>query len=140
MLTATRTPGAAAWSPATGVLRLGEEVVATSGRVVLTPDAVPVIAYVTASGDQGRTLAPDGAQWRDTGVTGENGNYGGPCPPAGEKAHRYVFTVYALAVADIDAAAGVPKTGTAALHGFVLNRGLGRKMLGKASFTALYGR
>ena len=76
----------------------------------------------------------------DTGVTGENGNYGGPCPPAGEKAHRYAFTVYALAVADIDTAAGVPKTGTAALHGFVLNRGLGRKMLGKASFTALYGR
>lgn len=76
----------------------------------------------------------------DTGVTGENGNYGGPCPPAGEKAHRYVFTVYALAVADIDAAAGVPKTGTAALHGFVLNRGLGGKMLGKASFTATYGR
>jgi len=76
----------------------------------------------------------------DTGATGGNGNYGGPCPPAGEKAHRYVFTVYALAVDDIDAAAGVPKTGTAGLHGFVLNKGLGDKMLGKASFTAKYGR
>jgi len=27
----------------------------------------------------------------DTGATGGNGNYGGPCPPAGDS-HRYVFT------------------------------------------------
>lgn len=78
--------------------------------------------------------------FQDTGVTGVNGNYGGPCPPAGDVAHRYVFTIYALAVADIAAAGGVPKTGTAALYGFVLNKGLGDKLLGKASFTATYGR
>ena len=78
--------------------------------------------------------------FQDTGVTGVNGNYGGPCPPVGDKAHRYVFTVYALAVDNVQAAGGVPKTGTAALYGFVLNKGLGAKLLGKASFTANYGR
>jgi Raf kinase inhibitor-like YbhB/YbcL family protein len=78
--------------------------------------------------------------FQDTGAVGVNGNYGGPCPPVGDKPHRYVFSLYALAVDDIDAAAGVPKTGTAALHGFVLNKGLGDKVLGKTSLTAAYGR
>ena len=77
---------------------------------------------------------------QDAGVTGANGNCGGRCPPEGDKPHRYVCTVYALAVDNIQAAAGVPRTGTAALYGFVLNKGLGANMLGKASFTATYGR
>lgn len=76
----------------------------------------------------------------DTGATGANGNYGGPCPPVGDKAHRYVFTLYAIAVDDVQAAAGIPKTGTAALYSFVLNKGLGAGLLGTASFTATYGR
>jgi Raf kinase inhibitor-like YbhB/YbcL family protein len=76
----------------------------------------------------------------DTGATGGNGNYGGPCPPQGDKPHRYVFTVYALAVDKLEVAAGVPRTGTAALYGFVLNKGVGAALLGKASFTATYGR
>jgi phosphatidylethanolamine-binding protein (PEBP) family uncharacterized protein len=41
----------------------------------------------------------------DTGATGANGAYGGPCPPSGDKPHRYVFTIYALAVDNIDVAA-----------------------------------
>jgi Raf kinase inhibitor-like YbhB/YbcL family protein len=76
----------------------------------------------------------------DTGATGVNGNYGGPCPPVGDKPHRYNFTLYALAVDDAQKAGGIPKTGTPALFSFVLNRGLGANMLGKASFTATYGR
>jgi Raf kinase inhibitor-like YbhB/YbcL family protein len=76
----------------------------------------------------------------DTGATGGNGNYGGPCPPEGDRPHRYVFTVYALAVDKLEAAAGVPRTGSAALYGFVLNKGIGPGLLGKASFTATYGR
>ena len=76
----------------------------------------------------------------DTGATGVNGNYGGPCPPVGDKPHRYVFTLYALAVEDVQQAGGIPKTGTASLYSFVLNKGLGDKLLGKASFTATYGR
>ncbi|MFC3682943.1 YbhB/YbcL family Raf kinase inhibitor-like protein [Hydrogenophaga luteola] len=78
--------------------------------------------------------------FHDTGVNGGNGLYGGPCPPVGDAPHRYVFTLYALAVPDIHAAAGIPKTGSAALHSFVLKRGLGTNLLGKASFTARYGR
>lgn len=76
----------------------------------------------------------------DTGATGVNGNYGGPCPPQGDAPHRYVITLYALAVEDVSAAAGVPRSGTAALYGFVLNRGLGDKVLGRASLTATFGR
>ena len=76
----------------------------------------------------------------DTGVTGGNGNYGGPCPPEGDRPHRYQITIYALAVDKIEVAAGVPKTGTAALYGFVLNKALADKVLGRASITATYGR
>ncbi len=76
----------------------------------------------------------------DTGATGANGNYGGPCPPQGDVPHRYVFTLYALAVDKLEVAGGVPKTGTAGLYGFVLNKGVGPALLGKASFTAKYGR
>lgn len=78
--------------------------------------------------------------FQDTGATGANGNYGGPCPPVGDAPHRYVFTLYALAVEDIAAAAGVPRSGTAGLYGFVLNKGLGPNVLGKATFTARFGR
>lgn len=76
----------------------------------------------------------------DTGLTGGNGNYGGPCPPAGDQPHRYVFTIYALAIDDLAVAAGVPRTGTAALYSFALNKGVGSALLGKASFTAKYSR
>jgi len=75
----------------------------------------------------------------DTGATGGNGNYGGPCPPAGDS-HRYVFTLYALAVDKIEVAGGVPRTATAGLLSFVMNKGLGPALLGKASFTVKYGR
>jgi Raf kinase inhibitor-like YbhB/YbcL family protein len=76
----------------------------------------------------------------DTGTTGGNGNYGGPCPPVGDPPHRYIFTLFALSVPDVQVAGGVPKTGTAGLYGFVLNKGVGPALLGKASFTATYGR
>jgi hypothetical protein len=76
----------------------------------------------------------------DTGATGANGNYGGPCPPQGDKPHRYIFTLYALAVDKVEVAGGVPKTGSAGLYGFVLNKGVGAALLGRASFTATYGR
>lgn len=58
--------------------------------------------------------------------------WGGICPPAGDKAHRYVFTVHALSVARLD----IPDDATAALAGFMVNA----HSLGKASFTGLYAR
>ena len=76
----------------------------------------------------------------DTGATGGNGNYGGPCPPAGDAPHHYNFTLYALSVDHIDTAAGIPKTGTAGLFSFAMNKGVGAALLGKATFTATYGR
>jgi Raf kinase inhibitor-like YbhB/YbcL family protein len=96
------------------------------------------------AGNQASRL-PGGAfggntDFMDTGATGGNGNYGGPCPPVGDKPHRYIFTLYALAVDKLEVAAGVPKTGTAGLYGFVLNKGIGPGLLGRASFTATYGR
>lgn len=58
--------------------------------------------------------------------------FGGVCPPPGDPAHRYIFTVHALGVERLD----LPADGTAALAGFMINA----NSLGKASFTAHYGR
>jgi Raf kinase inhibitor-like YbhB/YbcL family protein len=58
--------------------------------------------------------------------------YGGPCPPAGDKPHRYVFTVFALKTEKLE----LPADATAALVGFNLNA----NTIAKAKFTALYGR
>ena len=64
----------------------------------------------------------------DYGVAG----WGGVCPPQGDKPHRYIFTVHALKIDKLD----VPADATAALTGFMING----NSLGKASFTARYGR
>jgi Raf kinase inhibitor-like YbhB/YbcL family protein len=82
------------------------------------------------AGDAGGGHLPaDAAQGRtDFGQAG----FGGACPPPGDKPHRYIFTVYALKVDKID----VPADATAALIGFSLHA----NQLGKASFTAKYGR
>jgi len=37
-------------------------------------------------------------------------------------------------------AAGIPRSGTAGLFSFALNKGIGTALLGKATFTATYGR
>ena len=56
--------------------------------------------------------------------------YGGPCPPAGDKPHHYIFTLYALNVDKL----GVPATATAANVGFNIHA----HVIGKATFTAIY--
>jgi Raf kinase inhibitor-like YbhB/YbcL family protein len=58
--------------------------------------------------------------------------FGGACPPVGDKAHRYIITVYALKVDKLD----VPADATAALIGFSLNA----NRLGTATLQGLYGR
>jgi Raf kinase inhibitor-like YbhB/YbcL family protein len=58
--------------------------------------------------------------------------FSGVCPPPGDKPHRYIFTVYALKTDKLD----VPADATAALAGFMVNA----NSIGKASFTARYGR
>jgi len=78
--------------------------------------------------------------FQDTGVNGGNGKYGGPCPPQGDQPHHYVFTLYALAVDRVNVAASIPATGTPALFGFVLRKGLGPALLGTATLTATYAK
>ena len=74
-------------------------------------------------------LPPGARQVRiDYGVAA----WGGACPPPGDKPHRYVFTVYALKSDKLD----IPADATAALAGFMVNA----NTIGKASFTAKYGR
>jgi hypothetical protein len=82
------------------------------------------------AGDKAGSKLPAGAvQGRtDFGAPG----WGGPCPPPGDKAHRYIFTVHALKTDKID----VPADASAALVGFVINA----NRIGKASFTGMYGR
>ena len=82
------------------------------------------------AGDQTKKLLPAGATQGPTDF-GSPG-FGGACPPVGDKPHRYIFTVYALKTAKLD----IPANSTSAFVGFNLNSNL----LGKASFTAMYGR
>jgi Raf kinase inhibitor-like YbhB/YbcL family protein len=58
--------------------------------------------------------------------------WGGPCPPQGDKPHRYVFTVHALKVEKLE----VPADATAALTGFMING----NSIARTGFTARYGR
>ena len=87
-------------------------------------------AIAAGAGDAKKNLLPAGSVQGNTdfGTPG----YGGPCPPAGDKPHRYIFTLYALKADKMD----IPPGATAAFVGFNIN---GNK-LGLATFTATYGR
>lgn len=82
------------------------------------------------AGNREAGLAPSGStQSRtDYGTTG----YGGACPPAGDKPHRYIFTVFAL---DVDTLP-LDENTTAAMVGFNLNH----HALAKAQVTVHYSR
>ncbi|MCA9735572.1 MAG: YbhB/YbcL family Raf kinase inhibitor-like protein [Deferribacteres bacterium] len=82
------------------------------------------------AGDVSGNMLPEGAAQGRTDFGTKA--FGGACPPKGDKPHRYIFTVFALKVAKID----VPAEATAALIGYMLNA----NAVGKASFTATYGR
>lgn len=86
LVTALRSPGAGVWGPATDVLKDGDGVAGTSGRAVLTPSGLPVVAYVNNS-DTARALAPAGTQWRDTSVSGSLDASG-----AGRVVHSFTLT------------------------------------------------
>lgn len=58
--------------------------------------------------------------------------YGGACPPPGDKAHRYIFTVFALDTPSL----GLDAKAMPALAGFSMHG----KILGKATFTGMYSR
>jgi Raf kinase inhibitor-like YbhB/YbcL family protein len=56
---------------------------------------------VRDAGNPDKKLAPEGSFQSMTGF-GKPG-FGGPCPPKGDKPHAYVFTIYALDTAKLDA-------------------------------------
>jgi Raf kinase inhibitor-like YbhB/YbcL family protein len=58
--------------------------------------------------------------------------YGGPCPPAGDKPHRYIFTLHALKVEKLD----VDVQTSAAVIGFNVHM----QEIGRATLSARYGR
>lgn len=58
--------------------------------------------------------------------------YGGPCPPRGDRPHRYIFTVHALKVDKLD----LDEKAMPALVGFML----AHNRLARATFTATYSR
>jgi Raf kinase inhibitor-like YbhB/YbcL family protein len=84
------------------------------------------------AGEVKKKLTPKGAiQSRtDFGADG----YGGPCPPAGDKPHRYQITVFAVDVDKLPDAKN--DAASAALVGFDLHF----HTLAKATLTGLYGR
>jgi Raf kinase inhibitor-like YbhB/YbcL family protein len=96
--------------------------------VVNIPPATHALAR--ASGQPGGPPLPEGALQTATDF-GQPG-FGGACPPAGDKPHHYIFTVWALKVAKLDLPASAP----GAMVGFNLNA----NVLGKATLTATYGR
>ncbi|THJ24400.1 MAG: YbhB/YbcL family Raf kinase inhibitor-like protein [Nitrospira sp. CG24E] len=58
--------------------------------------------------------------------------FGGPCPPQGDKPHRYIFTGFALKVDQLP----LKSEASGAMVGYYLNQ----NAIAKASFTGLYGR
>src|SRR5471032_636215 len=61
-----------------------------------------------------------------------NNAFGGACPPAGNKPHRYQITVWALKVDKLP----LDQQASAAMLGYMLNA----NALGKARITPVYGR
>jgi Raf kinase inhibitor-like YbhB/YbcL family protein len=82
------------------------------------------------AGDPTAQVAPKGSvQSRtDFGQTG----YGGPCPPAGDKPHHYIFTLYALDVNKLP----LDESASGAMVGLYLNQ----HAIQKAQLTVLYSR
>lgn len=84
----------------------------------------------TGAGRAGGDGLPEGAVHGRTDFGTHD--FGGACPPEGHGDHRYVFTVFALGTEKLE----LPEDATAALVGFMVNA----NALGKAEFTATYGR
>lgn len=90
-----------------------------------TATSIPLNAGVPNS-----TTVPAGALqgYTDFGFSG----YGGPCPPAGDPAHHYIFTLYALGIPSV----GLTSGATGGLLGFVVLQ----NATAKTTFTATFGR
>ena len=92
---------------------------------------IPGSATELAAGASGNaSKMPAGALETRTDF-GKSG-YGGPCPPAGDKPHHYIFTLYALKADKLDLEAHA----SGAMANFMIRQ----NSLGEAAFTATYAR
>ena len=93
---------------------------------------IPAVVTELASnaGEVGGGGLPKGAVQLPTGYGAAA--WGGICPPQGDKPHRYVFTVYAMKTDKV----AIPVAATGASMESLLTA----DALGRASFTAKYGR
>jgi Raf kinase inhibitor-like YbhB/YbcL family protein len=89
---------------------------------------IPAHVSQLATGASGHMPAGVVESRTDYGVPG----FGGACPPKGDKAHRYQFTIFALDVEKLDLAAD----SSGALVGYYLNG----HALAKKTLEALYQR
>ena len=89
-----------------------------------------VMSLPKNAGDPKANLMPSGAvqSGNDAGSKG----YFGPCPPQGDKPHRYHITVFAVDVDKLE----VDENATGAVVGFYLHS----HTLAKGVLTGLYGR
>lgn len=87
-------------------------------------------AFSEGQSEAGGTGLPSGAvQGRtDFGTSG----YGGPCPPAGDRPHHYIITIWALNIDRLPLDKIAP--------GGMLGLCLSQHVVGKATLTVLYGR
>ena len=72
---------------------------------------------------------PAGATQVNTDFGGPG--WGGPCPPVGDKPHRYIFTLYALKTERLDVSGA-----SASLVGYMVNG----NSIGKAALIGKFGR
>jgi Raf kinase inhibitor-like YbhB/YbcL family protein len=83
------------------------------------------------AGSAGAALGGGVQGYNDTGASA----YAGPCPPAGDPPHHYVFTLYAIPMTSLTAQ-GLSAAAPGGLVGFVARA----TATAKATFTATYAR
>ncbi len=89
-----------------------------------------VTSLPAGAGKSDGSAAPQGSMQSMTDFGGPG--FGGPCPPPGDKPHRYIFTVFALKVEQLP----LKPEASGAMVGYFLNQ----NAMAKASLTGLYGR
>jgi len=91
---------------------------------------IPVDATSIKTDASSKHLLPKGALEivNDYGIEG----FGGACPPVGDKAHQYIFTIYALDVAKLP----IEATTNSPIVGYQINA----HSIAKASLISYYGR
>jgi Raf kinase inhibitor-like YbhB/YbcL family protein len=90
---------------------------------------IPVSAAQLPAGASGAKMPAGALETRtDFGKPG----YGGPCPPASDPPHHYVFTLYALKVEKLD----LDAQASGAMAGFMIRQ----NKLASAALTATYAR